>query len=48
MPGPAKVYPQDALVIIELLKDFGIRNYEPDVVSQILEFGQSKTILLIT
>ncbi|XP_073998889.1 uncharacterized protein [Rhodnius prolixus] len=40
MPGPAKVYPQDALVIIELLKDFGIRNYEPDVVSQILEFGQ--------
>ncbi|KAK9504396.1 hypothetical protein O3M35_010736 [Rhynocoris fuscipes] len=39
MANQTKQYPKDGLVIISMLKDLGIVNYEPRVINQLLEFA---------
>lgn len=34
--------PKDALVIVSILKELGITDYEPRVINQLLEFTYSK------
>lgn len=37
-----KHVPKDAQVIMSILKDLGIQEYEPRVINQLLEFSYSK------
>ncbi|BES95560.1 Transcription initiation factor TFIID [Nesidiocoris tenuis] len=39
MAAPNKQFPKDGQVIISIMKDFGITNYEPRVVNMLMEFG---------
>lgn len=39
---PAKQIPKDAQVIMSILKELGINEYEPRVVNQLLEFTYRK------
>ncbi len=41
-PPPAKSTPKDAQVMMAILKDMGVTDYEPRVVNQMLEFTFSK------
>ena len=36
--GQVKHIPKDAQVIVSIMKDMGISDYEPKVISQLLEF----------
>lgn len=47
-PPPAKQIPKDAQVIISIMKDMGITDYEPQAVTQLLEFTYSKFSLHFT
>lgn len=42
MANQTKQCPKDGLVIISMLKELGISNYEPRVVNQLLEFATSE------
>ena len=42
MAAPAKSTPKDAQVMMAILKDMGVTEYEPRVVNQMLEFTYSK------
>lgn len=42
MQQQGKPVPKDALVVMSILKDMGIAEYEPQVVTQLLEFTYSK------
>lgn len=44
---PAKQIPKDAQVIVSILKDMGIVEFEPQAITQLLEFTYSKYIILI-
>lgn len=41
-PGPVKHIPKDAQVIMSILKELGITDYEPRVINQLLEFTYRK------
>lgn len=38
--------PKDAIVIVSILKELGITDYEPRVINQLLEFTYSKYLSL--
>lgn len=38
----AKVIPKDAQVIVSIMKDMGITDYDPKVINQLLEFSYRK------
>lgn len=38
--------PKDAIVIVSILKELGITDYEPRVINQLLEFTYSKYLRL--
>ena len=40
--GPVKHIPKDAQVIMSILKELGITDYEPRVINQLLEFTYRK------
>lgn len=40
----AKHVPKDAQVIMSIMKDMGISDYEPKVINQLLEFVYRKSI----
>lgn len=41
-PPPTKQIPKDGQVIISILKDMGIMDFEPQAITQLLEFTYSK------
>lgn len=41
-----KHIPKDAQVIMSIMKDMGITDYEPKVINQLLEFTYRKFLLL--
>ena len=41
-PQPAKPVPKDAEVMVAILKDMGVTEYEPRLVNQMLEFTYRK------
>lgn len=43
-----KHIPKDAQVIMSIMKDMGITDYEPKVINQLLEFTYRKFPLLLT
>ena len=45
MASLAKSTPKDAQVMMAILKDMGVTDYEPRVINQMLEFTYSKCVL---
>jgi Transcription initiation factor TFIID, subunit TAF9 (also component of histone acetyltransferase SAGA) len=44
MATPSKHVPKDAQVIMSIMKDMGINEYEPRVINQLLEFTYRKYV----
>lgn len=46
--NPGKSIPKDAQVITAILKEFGITEYDPKIINQLLDYSYSKCVYLCT